>query len=114
MFFDFSLWNGAPEYIGAPVRQEEDTVEQLIKDGGCSKDEAEEIASALDEGIAVDELLDYNVIDEGVELIEPTPSFVDKFIQLLKELDYEFEIFSYKIKDLAFKDREKTVVRITW
>ncbi len=106
MFFDFSLWNGAPEYIGAPVRQEEDTVEELIKDGGCSKDEAEEIASALDEGIANYELLDYNVIEGGVELIEPTPQFMQIFIQLLKELNYSFEI--YEVKD------QKTVVGIAW
>ena len=113
MFFDFSLWNGAPEYIGAPVRQEEDTVEQLIN-GGCSKDEAEEIASALDEGIANDELLDYNVIEGGVELIEPTPQFIETFIQLLKELDYSFEVYEYKVKDPAFKGGKKTVVGIAW
>jgi len=106
MFFEYSLWNGAPEYIGAPVRQEEDTVEELIKDGGCSKDEAEAISSALDEGIAAGELVDYNVMERGVELIEPTPQFMQIFIQLLKELNYSFEI--YEVKD------QKTVVGIAW
>jgi len=86
------LWNGCPEALAKePPGEEDNIVEQLVKLAGCSTDEAEAIASALDEALYNESLNGYDVIEGGVVLYHPTMKFLEEFEKLLKELHYEFE-----------------------
>jgi len=85
-------WNGCPEaFAKVPLGEEVDVVEQLVELAGCSIEEAEAIATALEEGLYSGSLQEYNVFEGGIEIVSPSEKFLEELFRLFKELRYEVE-----------------------
>jgi len=86
-------WNSFPEvFAKTPPSSEPDNLKELIQLGGCSQEEAETIAEALENAVYDNRLKDFSVIEGGVELHQPSKEFFKEFLELLEELNYSYEI----------------------